>query len=123
MCLMAVTVLSVNAQQRGNRENMTPEKMAERMTEKMTEDLKLDEAQKQEVYDLNLESANKRTEMMAKEQTDKKAARENMKADQEAHEAKLKEILTNDQFVKWEEIQKEQREKMKDRRGGGGRPQ
>ncbi|WP_186757064.1 DUF4890 domain-containing protein [Echinicola salinicaeni] len=117
LVILTVTVLQSEAQQRRERGNMDPEKMAERVTEHMDKELALSDDQKKEVYALFLESSKKREEMRNQEKKEREAAREKMKADRDAHQTKLKEILSEEQFIKWEEIQKKNRERMRERGG------
>mgnify|MGYP003859213433 CR=1 FL=1 len=118
IALMVVTVFSSQAQdKRGDRPKMTPEKMAERMTQRMAEELGLNEDQKKAVHELHLESAKKRMEAMQQAKEEREAMREEMKKDREAHQKKLEEILTAEQVEKWKAIQKENRDKMRNKRG------
>ncbi len=78
----------------------SPEQRATQMTEQMTENLGLTADQKEAVYIANLEMAN--------------TMKENRKAAHDAHKAKMKEILTDEQYAKLEEMQKNHR--------NGGKP-
>ncbi|WP_215226607.1 DUF4890 domain-containing protein [Echinicola shivajiensis] len=126
LAILTATVLQSEAQQRQGRGEMDPEKMAERVAGHMEKELELSEDQKKEVYALFLESSKKRMEMRNQEKEEREAAREQMKADREAQQAKLKEILSEEQFAKWEEMQKKMQERMRERggdrqrRGNGG---
>lgn len=92
-----------------NRPNLSPEQMAELMTKKMTLSLNLDSKQQADVMMVNLDVAKKRAEM--------KKNRENMKSlsDSQKFEMKkamldekiafknrMKSILNEEQFAKWE---------------------
>lgn len=118
----------VSAQDRKEKiKNATPEERVEMRTKNFSEKLGLDENQKKKVK-----------EIFAAEQKENKAVREEMKAEREKvrterekaraemkvtmkkqHEelkAKLKPILTAEQFKKWEEMQNENVAKVKERR-------
>lgn len=103
---------------------MNPEEMAKRRTEQMAEQLGLSKEQQEKVYQLNLQQM----EQMAKMRHERKERKESDKADrekrmnelrakQEQHAAQMKEILSEEQYAKWEQLQREQR----DRHRGGPR--
>lgn len=109
--LLVFTSLQVAAQQ-GKREQINPEERAKRATEKMATELQLSEEQKGQILSLNLDLAKKRQAEMDRERTERMARAEEMKA----HQEKIREILTEEQRAKWEEIKQEQRSQ---RRPGG----
>ena len=109
--LLAFTSLQLAAQQE-KRELPNPEERAKKATEKMATELQLSEEQKSQILALNLEQAKKRHAEMEREMAERKARAEEMKA----HQEKIKEVLTEEQQTKWEEIKQEQREH---RRPGG----
>lgn len=95
LCLMAGTsVFAQKNKPETPRERPTVEQMAQRMTERMTKELKLNEAQTKQVYDVNLQQVK---EMMA--------MREKMQAAKKAEAEKMKAILTTEQFMQWSKIQ------------------
>ncbi|MEP3836462.1 MAG: hypothetical protein ABJM36_02390 [Algibacter sp.] len=105
--------------ERGERMmNLSAEEMATFQTKKMTLALDLNNTQQAKIYKINLENANKRKEMMAdhkakKESGDAKKptqkerlAMANARLDQKiAEKAKMKDILNNEQYAKWEKSQ------------------
>ena len=108
---------------KGNKEAKSPEKVNEARLSKMTTELSLNAKQQEEIKPILAEQTVKMEEMKAKQKAnkeagvelsdaDKKAMRMKMKEDKEATDAKIKSILTPEQFTKYQEIQKEQREKM-----------
>jgi protein CpxP len=116
-----LVTFGVQAQDRKEKiKNATPEERVAMRTEKMSEKLGLDENQKKKVK-----------EIFTEEQKENKAVREEMKAEREKalakkkatmkkeHEelkAKLKPVLTEEQFKKWEAMQNENMEKAKEAR-------
>lgn len=123
-----VLSVGVSAQDRKEKlKNATPEEKVEMRTNKMSEKLGLDENQKKKVK-----------EVFAAQQKENEAVREEMKSEREkaraerekalaekkailkkqheALKAKLKPILTEEQFKKWEAMQNENMEKVKERR-------
>jgi protein CpxP len=121
VAMALVFSIGVSAQDRKEKmKNATPEERVELRTEKLSEKLGLDENQKKKVK-----------EIFAAQQKENKGLREEMKAEREKalaekkaivkkqHEelkAKLKPILTEEQFKKWEAMQNENMEKVKERR-------
>lgn len=120
--VMALFVtIGISAQDRKEKlKNASPEERIAMRTEKLSEKLSLDETQKKKVQ-----------EIFTEEQRENKAVREEMKAEREKalakkkatmkkeHEelkAKLKPVLTEEQFKKWEAMQNENMEKIKERR-------
>lgn len=108
---------------KGNKEAKSPEKIVEARFTKMITDLSLTEKQQDEIKPILAEQTAKMQEMKAKQKAnkeaevepsdaDKKAMRMKMKEEKEATEAKFKNILTPEQFTKYQEIQKELKEKM-----------
>ena len=125
LCAAAMlTAVAVNAQNRGKRPANPPtsEEMATRMTERMTKVLDLSDEQQKAVYQMNLDQINamqaQRKENFEKKQGEMDARREEMKARREARDAKLKELLTPDQYTKWKEM--EQQRPPRGPQGDGG---
>ncbi|CAM4408053.1 hypothetical protein [Flavobacterium terrigena] len=123
-----LVTFGVSAQDRKEKlKNASPEERVAMRTEKLSEKLSLDENQKRKVKEIF--AAEQKENMAAREEM--KAEREKMKAEREKmlaekkatmkkqHEelkAKLKPILTDEQFKKWEAMQNENMEKRKEGR-------
>lgn len=114
-----------------NGGNMTPEQRVERQLTTMTTDLSLDAKQQEAVSKLLKEKSVKSQEARAKmkalrdsgeQMTDdqRNAFRTAMQAENADTEAKMKTILTPDQFTKWTKIQAENQAKMRERMGNNG---
>ena len=115
--------------------NVSPETRAAKMTERMTKELSLNDKQAKEVEALNLEfvtqMAANRFEKPAKrdsscckkqdkahkqgkkEKDEMKKMRGNMKEARDAREAKLKNILTQEQFAKYQKENEQREERMR----------
>ena len=112
--------ISANAQQRGPREHMTPEQQATRMIERLTEELKLDENQQKELQTYFTEQFQKRQEEFEQEQPnpeDREAMREKMEKEREATDAKLKEVLTEEQYNTYKANEEKRMKEMQQHRG------
>jgi protein CpxP len=114
---------ATETKKKANKEAKSPEKMVEARLSKMTTELSLNEKQQEQIKPILVEQTAKMEEIKAKQKAnkeagvelsdaDKKAMRMKMKDEKEATDVKIKSILTPEQFAKYQEIQKEQREKM-----------
>ncbi|MFD2201693.1 DUF4890 domain-containing protein [Shivajiella indica] len=124
--LMIAIIFSLSLAAFGQREQQkekpTPEQRAERMTDRMAEQLELTEVQKQEIYAINLQNAQKRQAEMEARRIEMEARREAMKSQMESQRAQIDAVLTPEQKEKWEEIRAENRRKIdeRSRNGRGG---
>lgn len=109
-----------------NIQNYTAEEQAELQTKKLTLALDLSEAQQKQVMDLNLEQATARKNKMSERQANKKNQEaknppkqdrlkaKNASLDKQIEmKAKMKKILTAEQYIKWESLQKERKQNMR----------
>ncbi|MDX5339011.1 MAG: DUF4890 domain-containing protein [Cyclobacteriaceae bacterium] len=99
-------------QTREQRAPQTPEQRAQAMTDRMAEKLSLTDAQKKEIYQINLENTIKRQKEMEAQMAEREAKQAEMKAQEE----KIKNVLTEEQRKQWEEIKLERKNQ---RRPGG----
>lgn len=127
---MGMTCFAQEATQKSNRgdmQNMTPEQRVEKQLAKMTKDLSLDVKQQEAVGALLKEKSAKAQEARAKREAMRSSGqkmtdeqrnefRTAMQSERNDTEAKLKTILTPDQFKKWSTTRAENEEKMKQRR-------
>ena len=121
----------------GKGEKMDPKAKAELVTEKMAKDLSLTDKQKQQVLELNITEFTGKAECKAKPvapaegqapQKPTQEEREKMRAEREAcraaYDAKLKTILTPEQYTKFTEQQnknnKDGKKGGKDKKGNKG---
>lgn len=137
--LMAIVLISgiASAQPRNNRQqDKDPKARAEQRTERMAKDLSLTDKQKQQVLALNLaqaqemqtlraevkEGKSENKDQLSKEQRDanRQKMQETKTANKSSYDAKLKSILTKDQFAKYTELQSQRKEKRDD---NGKKPQ
>jgi len=116
---------------REQRERLTPEQRNEKQLKKLTSELTLNAKQQEQVKQLLAERSAKSEKLRdaRKEQREsgtkltaeqKEAFKKEMMTEKDANDAKMKGILTTDQYTKWKTIQEENkdkvREKMKERR-------
>lgn len=111
----AFSVVAIFAQ----RPNFTPEQRAKALTERMKKQLNLNDDQVAKLEALNLQFVQE--QVKARESV--KDVRAEMRAAGEKHDAALKEILTPDQFQKWQDARKAMMERMHNMQSqGGGQP-
>jgi hypothetical protein len=103
------------------KKNATPEQRAEKITGWMKTNLKLTDEQLAKVQDLNMEYAKKNEEVKNKT-TNREDRHREIKKNQDEKDAKLKTILTTEQFKTYEAKKDEMKEEMKQKKteGGGG---
>lgn len=124
--LFAITFSPLYAQRgsenRGER-GATPEQRAERMTDRMAVELELTDAQKEQVYKIHLENAQKRQVEAEARRSEMQERREAMRAKSESQKSEIEAVLTPEQKQKWEEKRaesSERRDKMRDKKGRPG---
>jgi len=109
---------------KGHRDMKSPQERDAAHLQKLTTDLNLNADQQKKVSEL-LSDRSTKMAMLKKSRKDpgvaptdaeKTAMKKQMKEDHKAYDAKMKSILTADQYKKWEAIQKEHKDKMKDHR-------
>lgn len=122
--MMALATVGMQAQ--GPRREFNPEQNATRQADRIKETCKVDDQQYKQLYDLFLAEANKQKAQMdslrAAGQQGQGARgnfnREEWQKRQEEMQAKVKAILTPEQYAAYEEAQKQMRERR--RQGGQG---
>ncbi|MCH7407825.1 DUF4890 domain-containing protein [Belliella sp. DSM 111904] len=121
VAIFSLGVLSAQAQRVSPRNGMSPdkraemaspEKRAEMATNRLADKLELDENQKEQIYAIHLENANKRQAEMEARKEEMKAKREEMKTKHEAQQEKITSVLTPEQLTKYEELQDENKKRM-----------
>ena len=132
MAILMVVAMSCNKGQQNNQQqqmgpggmggsgNFDPEAFVDRQMEELKEGLDLtddEEKQVREIITAGMENMRKAREGM-QEGGDRDAMREKMQQMREEQNEKIKAVLSAEQFPKYEKIQEERRERM--RQGGGG---
>ena len=109
-----------------HRERMTPEQRNEKQLKKLTTELSLDANQQAQVKQLLADRSAKAEKFREARQANKnsdtkptaeerEAFKKEMMAEKDANDAKMKGILTADQYTKWKAIQAENKEKAKEK--------
>lgn len=130
LIFLAIFTLNVSAQERkmkrkGN--DFTPEQVAELQTKRLALALDLSEAQKKEIYNLNLADAKERKQKMEERKalkekgkdrkelsSDEKFEKANEQLDKKlAKKEAMKRILNEEQFAKWEKLMQEKGKQRK----------
>lgn len=128
LAVALVVGLTTFAQEKKREGKMTPEQQVEVVLKKMTSELSLDAKQQDQVKALLVEQSKnlevKKAEFKTRREKGDKPSDEEIAAmkknriDEElAMKNKMKKILTEDQYKKWNEVKKERMGKLKGKRG------
>ena len=114
-------------QQRGPRERMTPEQMAQRTVERMKSELQLTDKQEEELKTFLVTFNQERQKELEKAGDDREARREAMTKSRTNMDEKIKSILTDEQYKKYKENEEKRRQeggqRMQGQRMQGQRPE
>lgn len=113
--LLTMISLSTFAQKRGG-ERLTPEQRATQRTEKMAEELSLNEAQKKQILEINMQYAKKRQAEMAARKIEAEARKKEMeakRAEMAKQDEEIRAILNLEQREKWVEIKEDERKHLR----------
>lgn len=125
--MMIAALILISAAQmiaQGGGKKKTPEQRADNFANKAEKDLGLSAVQKTKVRDLALTRANKMDELRTKykgKEGDKKVWRDERKKVRDEFHAGMKQVLSPEQFAKWEEQRKNHSEKKNDKANKGGK--
>jgi Spy/CpxP family protein refolding chaperone len=107
--LASLFVIAVSAQRPDKKSTITAEERASRQTEMMTKQLDLTEEQQAKVKEIHLKHSQQMADHKKQATEAKKQNRENMKTQMEAKDAELKQVLTPEQYEKWQTKKQENR--------------
>lgn len=103
-------------EQRQTRTPKTAEERATNMTERMTKQLGLSDDQKSKIYEINLGIAQKNDGIRSNTALTKEDRRKQMQENHASRKAMYKEVLTPDQYAKYEAWEQEKKAKMEAKR-------
>ncbi len=114
------------APHRGERREFKPEEMATRQADYMKKELSLNDEQYKAVYKLFLkrgeETKAQRSKAQEGQQADREARRAAMLKSREAMTTELKQILTAEQYTKYEELQQKRQQQRQQKHHKQGTP-
>jgi protein CpxP len=113
---IAVAGLTASYAQNTSKEKLTPAQRAEKSTAKLQQELSLTADQKQKVYVIELDKANKAEEWHKKNHDARKAMKAQHEAVKKSTDAQLDKVLTAEQKQKLSSIRAEKKEKSKDKK-------
>ncbi|MFS4483875.1 hypothetical protein ACKGJY_12720 [Hyunsoonleella sp. 2307UL5-6] len=126
ICTIQITTAQEPNNKRNAMANLTPEEVATLKTKKMVLHLDLNDAQQDDIYKINLEQAKMRKTHMAERKARKQSgaagkpskeerlAIANKRLDHQIEvKAKMKKILSDEQYAKWEASMAKREGKMK----------
>lgn len=114
--LVGGTAAAQQQRQEQKREHKTAEERATGLTQRMTTKLTLDETQKDKIHAVNLGIAQKNEAIRGNTSLSREQKMTQLKENQNARNAQYKEILTSEQYAKYEAWEKEKQEKMQAKR-------
>ena len=114
LVLVSLFMLNVSAQRPNERNKMNREEAASKHVEMMTKLLDLSAEQQLKIKEINLKHFQQMADREKKNREEMRQNREDMKTQMEARDAELKQVLTPEQYEKWQEKRKEMR---RDREG------
>nr|WP_294858715.1 hypothetical protein [uncultured Fluviicola sp.] len=100
------------AQQHEKRERKPAEERATNSSQKMKTKLGLDDSQTTKIHDINLGIAQKNDAIRDNTALTREQKMAQLKENQNSRNVQYKEVLTSDQYTKYEAWEKEKREKM-----------
>lgn len=112
MALTLLLAIAIKSNAQADSLKHSPEKRAQVQTDKMKTNLTLSDDQYKKIYDINLKYAKKRQESM-QAGDDRRAKMKEMKVSNDDKNNELKAVLSEDQFTKYQEMQKEMKAKRK----------
>jgi protein CpxP len=118
---IAVSAITAGYAQTPDRKTVDPAQRAERVASQLQQKLSLTDAQKAEVYKIEVEKLKKQADWRKERSKQMMKVSEARKAEMQASEEKLAKVLTADQKAKYESMKAERKEKMKDRQPRKGR--
>ncbi len=121
--LIALIAFNIQAQKQQSRKGskMTPEQMGTMKTKQMTLVLDLNESQQNKLLVFNKQNSKDFKALRGLTQEELFELKSQMLDKQIANQREMKNILNEDQYGKWREIQKTRQSKMAKRRGHGSR--
>ncbi|WP_133177705.1 hypothetical protein [Chitinophaga parva] len=115
LTILVFMVVTVSAQDKQITQNSTPEQRAKMQTEWMKTNLALSQTQVDQVYNLNLQYAQKNAPIL--ESTKGKLYKyKQLKASQEEKSAAISKILDAEQYRKYQELQEQMMKTIKEKR-------
>ena len=109
LVLVSVFVINVSAQNPNRKSRMTEEDRAAKRTEMMTKQLDLTADQQAKIKEINLRHSQQTTNQQRQVREERRQNRENMKSKMAARDAEIKQVLTPEQYEKWQEKKQEMR--------------
>jgi Spy/CpxP family protein refolding chaperone len=107
--LVSLFTIGISAQRPDKKARVTPEERASKQTEIMAKQLELTEEQQAKVKEINLKYSQQTANHEQQAKDELKKSREDFKSLFEAKDAELKQVLTPEQYQKWQEKRKDLR--------------
>ncbi|MEX0967932.1 MAG: hypothetical protein WD077_11885 [Bacteroidia bacterium] len=115
-CVLGIMMFSYNISAQ-ERNAPVAEEQSNKMTEKMVQTLELDEAQEQKVSIINGNMTAGIAKVKEQNSEDREKARAEVSAIWDDHDRQMKEVLSAEQYRKYQELKAERRQNMRKKRG------
>ncbi|WP_374166214.1 hypothetical protein [Arcticibacter sp. MXS-1] len=113
---MALSI-STFSQEKPSRQKKSPEERAQLMTDHLSQKLSLNEKQKSEVYQINLDRAKEMEKIRASAAEDRKKMFEQQMQERKDADDKINKLLSDDQKKTFADLRQQQQEKVRKHRG------
>ena len=117
--LVSFFAINLSAQERPKRERISLEDRVSKQTEMMTKQLELTADQQTKIKEINLKYAQQmetgRKKVQEKKANERQEMRAQMESQMTAKDADFKQVLTPEQYKKWQDKQTEVKDKMKNK--------
>ncbi|MFG6354835.1 MAG: DUF4890 domain-containing protein [Alistipes sp.] len=116
MMSQSATAQQQTAENRHERRNQTVEQRAQRMTDRQAGDLSLSAEQRERLYEANLKLAESQRKIYEKRREEERERMADMQKHADKYDRKLREILTSEQYAKWQAAEQQRKEQMRRKR-------
>lgn len=116
MSSQSTTAQMQAAENRHERRNETVEQRAQRMTDRQANELSLTTDQREKLYEANLKLAESQRKIYEKRREEERERMADMQKHADKYDHKLREILTSEQYAKWQADEQQRKEQMRRRK-------
>jgi protein CpxP len=102
MALMSSPIMAQDKNAKMEKVQKSPEQKAKMHTDRMTSELSLNDKQKNKIAKLNLDAVKKNDAIRTNASLTKEQQKSALEANREVHKGQLKQVLTDEQWMKYE---------------------
>ena len=116
MMSQSATAQQQTAENRHERRTQSVEQRAQRMTDRQAGDLSLSAEQRERLYEANLKLAESQRKIYERRREKERDRMADMQKHADKYDHKLREILTSEQYAKWQAAEQQRKEQMRRKR-------